>query len=57
MATKTEPQEESERKSEKTEGPPPADRVPEGAENMEHTLRRLVREKERQRAKNPGLYR
>ena len=34
-----------------------ADKVPEGAENMEHVLRRLVREKEKERAKNPGLYR
>ncbi len=25
-------------------------------ENFEHTLRRAAREKEKQRAKNPGLY-
>ncbi|PRY21161.1 hypothetical protein CLV78_11034 [Aliiruegeria haliotis] len=30
--------------------------VPEGAENMEHTLRRLTAEKEKKRARNPGLY-
>lgn len=34
-----------------------AEKVPEAAENMEHTLRRLTAEKERKRAKNPGLYR
>ena len=32
-------------------------KVPEWAEDMEHSLRRLVREKERERAKHPGLYR
>ncbi|MDJ0993029.1 MAG: hypothetical protein QNI90_05610 [Dinoroseobacter sp.] len=31
--------------------------VPDWAENMEHTLRRLARQKEAKRAKNPGLYR
>ena len=31
-------------------------KVPEGAENIEHTLRRLVIEKERKRSKNFGLY-
>jgi hypothetical protein len=34
----------------------PHERVPEAAENIEHTLRRLVTEKEKKRAKNPGLY-
>ncbi len=32
-------------------------KVPEWAENMEHSLRRLVREKEKSRSQNPGLYR
>lgn len=32
-------------------------KVPEMAENMEHTLRRLVREKEKKRSQNPSLYR
>ncbi len=32
-------------------------KVPEWAEDMEHSLRRLVRIKEKERAKNPGLYR
>lgn len=31
-------------------------KVPLEAENIEHTIRRAVREKERQRAKNPGHY-
>ncbi|WP_172295838.1 hypothetical protein [Pseudoruegeria sp. HB172150] len=31
--------------------------VPEADENFEHTLRRLVLEREQQRAKNFGLYR
>ncbi|WP_157973491.1 hypothetical protein [Tropicimonas sp. IMCC34043] len=37
--------------------PAPHERVPEAAENIEHTLRRLNTEKEEKRAKNPGLYR
>ncbi|MFD0978760.1 hypothetical protein [Tropicimonas aquimaris] len=32
------------------------EKVPEAAENMEHTLRRLNAEKEKKRAQNPGLY-
>lgn len=32
------------------------ERVPEGAEDMEHTLRRLNAEKAKKRAENPGLY-
>jgi len=32
------------------------EKVPEGAENMEHTLKRLNAEKEKKRQKNPGLY-
>lgn len=32
------------------------EKVPEGAEDIEHTLRRLNAEKARRRAKNPGLY-
>ena len=35
----------------------PDAKVPEWAEDMEHTLRRLVREREKERSKNPGLYR
>ncbi len=31
-------------------------KVPEGAENMEHALRRLVIEKEKKRSKDFGLY-
>ena len=31
-------------------------KVPEWAENMEHSLRRLIRERERARAKSPGMY-
>ena len=46
------PKEETGTKTQRSE-----QKVPEWAENMEHTLRRLVREKERQRSKNPGLYR
>ncbi|MCU9848943.1 hypothetical protein OEZ60_13105 [Defluviimonas sp. WL0024] len=34
-----------------------ADKVPEWAENMEHTLWRLARAKDKERAKKPGLYR
>lgn len=37
--------------------PQPAEKVPNWAEDMEHDLRRLAREKEERRAKNPGLYR
>lgn len=33
------------------------EKVPEAAEDMEHTLRRLNAEKEKKRAQNPGLYR
>lgn len=32
-------------------------RVPELAENMEHTLRRIAREKLKKREKDPSLYR
>jgi len=32
------------------------DKVPEWAEDMEHTLRRLVKAREQERAKRPGLY-
>ncbi|WP_347312030.1 hypothetical protein [Defluviimonas sp. SAOS-178_SWC] len=32
-------------------------KVPEWAENFEHTLRRLVREKDKERDKKAGLYR
>lgn len=35
---------------------PEHEKVPEGAENIEHTLRRLNAEKARKREKNPGLY-
>ena len=31
--------------------------VPEWAEDMEHTLRRLMREKQKKRDETPGLYR
>lgn len=31
--------------------------VPEMAENMEHTLRRLVSERQKKRDETPGLYR
>lgn len=31
-------------------------KVPYEAENIEHTIRRAMREKERKRIKNPGLY-
>ena len=34
-----------------------AEKVPEWAENMEHTLRRLTRAKQKERSKKPGLYR
>jgi truncated hemoglobin YjbI len=36
--------------------PAEGDHVPEWAENMEHTLRRINAEKQAKRAKNPGLY-
>lgn len=32
------------------------EKVPEGAEDIEHTLRRLNAEKAEKRKKNPGLY-
>ncbi|WP_068113560.1 hypothetical protein [Tropicimonas marinistellae] len=32
------------------------EKVPEGAENIEHTLRRLNAEKAKRRQQNPGLY-
>lgn len=32
-------------------------RVPEWAENMEHTLRRLIRKRQEKHDKDPGLYR
>jgi hypothetical protein len=35
---------------------PAGSKVPEWAENMEHTLRRLVRAREEKRSKTPGLY-
>ena len=57
MPKKSESQEEPERKEKNTESQSSDKGVPELAENMEHTLRRLFREKERQRAKSPGLYR
>ena len=39
-----------------TDRPQGGEKVPEAAENMEHTLRRLTAEKEKRREKNPGLY-
>lgn len=33
------------------------EKVPEAAENIEHTLRRLLAERDKRREKNPGLYR
>ena len=57
-ADKKSPKETSNASKEASTPPSRADnKVPEGAENMEHALRRLVREKDRERAKNPGLYR
>ncbi len=37
--------------------PAHGEHVPEAAENFEHTIRRLVSEKEKERAKSFGLYR
>ena len=49
----------SERKDDQTKGKGPDrsdSKVPEMAENMEHTLRRLIREKNKARAKSPIQY-
>ena len=58
MPRKTRSKETARTKEDATADPSGTDsNVPEWAESMEHTLRRLMREKARERAKNPGLYR
>ncbi len=59
MASKTKKAEKAEKASKKKKHPVVEhhEKVPEAAENIEHTLRRLNAEKERKRQENPGLYR
>jgi hypothetical protein len=56
MASKTKKAEKASKKK-KTAVVEHHEKVPEAAENIEHTLRRLNAEKERKRQENPGLYR